>query len=688
MKKEIIINATANEVRIALTEDNQLAELYVETPERERMVGDIYLGRVARVMPGIRAAFIDLGHKQDAFLHFSDIGSTFKDYSTLLDDEDTEVDTDDDSDDESPSSEGADANKPVSTPAQTANQSPPQSNYQSRNNDQRRNYQQRSEGDRQPPPPNLVSGQDIIVQVTKEPVGKKGVRVTSEVSLPGRFLVLLPFDGKIGVSKKMNNFKEKRRLRRIVKSILPEGFGVIIRTVAQDKDEAILKQDLQGLIDTWREIEKAVKTEKPPALLYKDMKTTSSVIRDLFTENVDRVLIDSKKLFKEIRLYVKDISPHLLDKIELYKDQEPIFDQFGIEKEIAACLSRKVWLKSGGYIIVEQTEAMVVVDVNSGRYAAKREQEQNSLRTNLEAAREICRQLRLRDIGGIIVIDFIDLEDERNKKKVYDELRKEFRKDRARVTVLPMTEFGLAQITRQRNRQNILLSFSEPCPVCGGAGLVQSKSSIVNQIERSIRRFSSESKGFRMVLRVHPSIAMYLREGIISRLTGLMWKFRLHIRIVEDPKLPMGEFQALTVREFKERAEKTETPERSERGERSGRSDRSERQDRSERYSRSDRNDRGDRNDRSDRNERQDRNAKQDRPDRQDRFERRDRDEGTEKTDNAVSTDQSEEQESTAPVERPDQPPRPDRSGTGRTYGGRNNYYSSRDRHNPRSGDR
>ena len=540
MRKEIIINATANEIRIAITEEKRLAELFVETPEKERMVGDIYLGKVAKVMPGIRAAFIDIGLKQDAFLHFSDIGSTLNEYSSLIGDEDSDVDTSEDDGDEEESSSNA---QPTAT--QTAPPPPKVEQAPRERNDHRNNG-------RTSQMPNLTKGQDIIIQITKEPVGKKGVRVTSEVSLPGRFLVLLPFDGKIGISKKIHNFKEKRRLRRIVRSMLPENFGVIVRTVAQEKDEVLIKQDLESLIETWREIEKTVKSEQAPALLYKDMATTSSVIRDLFSDDVERVVTDSKKLFKEIRTYVKLVSPQLVDKIEFYKEREPIFDANGVEKEIATSLSPKVWLKSGGYIIIEKTEAMSVVDVNSGRYAAKREQEQNSLRTNLEAAREVCRQLRLRDIGGIIVVDFIDLEDERNKKKVYDELRKEFRKDRAKVTVLPMTEFGLVQITRQRIRQSILHSFSEPCPVCGGAGLVQSKSSIVNQIERWIRRFKSESKEFRLILKIHPSIASYLKEGGISRLTKIMFKFFVRIKLEEDSKLPLGEFHFISKKQGKE----------------------------------------------------------------------------------------------------------------------------------------
>lgn len=289
-----------------------------------------------------------------------------------------------------------------------------------------------------------------------------------------------------------------------------------------------------------------MKAEKAPALLYKDLSMTSSVMRDLFTSDVTRVVTDSRKLYREVRAYLKGVAPPLVDKIEFYKGKEPIFDVFNIEKETEQTLSRKVWLKNGGYIIIEHTEAMVVIDVNSGRYAAKREQELNSLRTNLEAARETARQIRLRDIGGIIVIDFIDLEDEKNKKKVYDELKKEFRKDRAKSTILPMTEFGLVQITRQRIRQSLLHTLSEPCPMCAGTGLVQSKSTIVTQIERWIRRFKSESREFRLVLTVHPLIADYLTERTISRLTRLMLRYFVRIKLVSDQSLSVDDFKFLS----------------------------------------------------------------------------------------------------------------------------------------------
>jgi ribonuclease G len=539
MKKDIIINSTANEHRIAILEDGKLAELFVETPGRERNVGDIYLGKVAKVMPGIRAAFIDIGLQQDAFLHFSDVGH-IEEYSSLFDEEDDE-------DDETPEPVNGDA-QPVAVPSngngETTTQTPVKSEQES--------GRRRGRDSRQDAPVNLQKGQDILVQITKEPVGKKGVRVRSAISMPGRFLVLLPFDGKVGVSKKVSNFKEKRRLRKLVRSFLPEGFGAIIRTVAEGKDEEMIKQDLEELIKSWNAIEKGVKAEKPPALIYKDMNTTSSVIRDLFSDSVEHVVMDDKKLFKEVKSYVQWMSPDMLDRVEYYSQKEPIFDKYGVEKDIQSLLSKKVWLKSGGYLFIEKTEAMTVIDVNSGRYAAKKEQEQNSLRTNLEAAREVCRQLRLRDNGGLVVIDFIDLEDEKNKKKIYDEMKKELRKDRAKVTVLPMTEFGLVQITRQRIRQSVHLSFSEACPTCGGTGLIQSKTTTINQIERWIKRFKSESREFRLELRLNPTIAEYLSQGTISRMTKIQFKFFVKVKMIPDAALALDEFKFMSVRQKKD----------------------------------------------------------------------------------------------------------------------------------------
>jgi len=546
MKKEIVINETADQIRVAITEDGRLAEIFVDSPGKERMVGDIYLGKVARVMSGIRAAFIDIGHKQDAFLHFSDVDPNIDEYSSLIGEEDSEIDDEDDDDDEVsavPAQPGQ--------PAAAEGKVPPGGPHNG----------SRPQGGRQraPRPPqreiHLDRGKSIIVQVTKEPVGKKGVRVTSKVSLPGRYLVLLPFDGRIGVSKKLYNFREKKRLRRIVRSMLPEGFGVIIRTVAEGKEEELLKNDLGQLIKTWREIEKTVKNDQPPILLYKDLSTVSSVIRDLFNNDVQRVITDSRRLYKEITTYVKWFAPNLVDKIEFYRGKQPIFDVFGVAKDMQDSLGRRVALKTGGYIVIDVTEAMTVIDVNSGRYAANKEQEQNSLRTNIEASREIIRQLRLRDIGGIIVIDFIDLDDERNKRKVYDELRREFRRDRAKATILPMTEFGLVQITRQRIRQSIMQSFSETCPVCAGTGIVQSRATVLTDVSGWLGRFKSEGHGRRLKLVVHPYIASYLKEGKPSHLFNLEWKNKLIIKLEPDSKVPVGSFKIFSISEKRDLTE-------------------------------------------------------------------------------------------------------------------------------------
>jgi ribonuclease G len=538
MKKEIVINSTASEHRIAILEDGKLAELFVETPGKDRNVGDVYLGRIAKVMPGIRAAFVDVGMAQDAFLHFSDVGS-MDDYNALFEEDD---------DDEGEEKKNETVSAAVAETAGGTNGAPPQGDTAAPH-DHRRDQHRRIPTAQEI---NLQKGQDILVQITKEPVGKKGVRVRSAISLPGRFLVLIPFDGKVGVSKKLSNFKEKRRLRKVVRSLLPKGFGAIIRTVAEGKSDELLKQDLDELIKTWETIEKSVKNEQAPALIYKDMNTTSSVIRDLFQDAVERVVMDEKKLFKETRAYIQWMSPDLLNRLEYYKEREPIFDKYGIEKDIQSLFSKKLWLKSGGYLFIEKTEAMTVVDVNSGRYAAKREQELNSLRTNLEASREICRQLRLRDIGGLVVVDFIDLEDEKNRKKVYDEMKKEMRRDRAKITVLPMTEFGLVQITRQRIRQSVMMNFSEACPTCGGTGLVQSKESTVNQIERWIKRFKSEKREFRLELQVNPAIAEYLLQGTISRLTKLQFKFFVKLKLVSETTMAADEFKFVSFKQKKD----------------------------------------------------------------------------------------------------------------------------------------
>ncbi len=501
MQKEIIINVTDSQHRIAIVEDGRLVELFVENDDRERMVGDIYLGKVAKIMPGIKACFIDIGLEQDAFLHFSDIIDKYKDAHRV--EPETEREND-----------------------------PPQK----KNGTERR---RRKNLDFQV---NLTKGQELLVQVFKEPVGTKGVRVTTEIALPGRFVVLVPKDNDIGVSRKIGNFKEKRRLKRLAQSVVPSGYGCIIRTVASGIDEEVLRADIDALVQTWREVEGTVRKSTAPALIHKDMNASSSVIRDLYSDQVSNVTVDSRKLYREFRSYVNLVAPKSVDAINFHAGKEPIFDKFGIEKQIEQSLSRKVWLKSGGYIIIEHTEAMKVIDVNSGRYAAKSEQEQNSLKTNLEAVKEIARQIRLRDLGGIIVIDFIDVDFDENKKKVYEEMRREMRKDRAKYTVLPLSEFGLMQITRQRIRESVQLFTSESCPTCNGIGRVSSQSAVYIQIERWLKRFRNQSRDLRLALHIHPKMAGYLMEGGIPRLTKLMMKYFVQIKLIQDPALAVDEY--------------------------------------------------------------------------------------------------------------------------------------------------
>ncbi len=510
MVKEIIINSTSTQTRVAITEDGSLVDFFVDHPENRRTVGDIYLGRVARVLPGIRAAFIDIGMKHDAFLHFSDIGDRTQQLQAMIGEEAADIE---EVEETSPDS-GATTNS-------------------GRNGSNR-------------PIPKLRKGQDILVQITKEPVANKGVRVTSSISLPGRFCVLLPFDNKIGVSKKITDYREKKRLRYIARGIIPENYGLIIRTVAQKQSEESLKDDLKSLMKTWSEIESSVKTEKPPSLIYQDLNTTVSVIRDLFNSDVSKVFIDSKKLYKQINSYLRVVQPAIAEKVEPYKTSDGIFDDFKIEEQIKTLMGRRVHLPSGGYLIIEHTEAMVVIDVNSGRYARSKEQELNSLKTDLEAAREVCRQLRLRDIGGIIVIDFIDLEEDKNRKKVYDELKKEFRRDRAKVAILPMTDFGLIQITRQRIRQNIDQAIKEVCPSCLGTGQLTKGSHLVYDLESWLKKFKRNSKERSLIIKCHPSTAANLREGKIKSLTKFQIKYFTRLKIEETVSVKPGKFKFIS----------------------------------------------------------------------------------------------------------------------------------------------
>ncbi len=515
MNKEIIISSSTSQNHVAITEEGNLVDFFVDHPEKRRMVGDVYKGKVARVLPGIRAAFIDIGMKHDAFLHFSDIGERTEALQDLL------VEDDDGDETDRPAGEEVQAHQTETTQPV----------------EQKAGHDREKQDQRERQVPKLHKGEEILIQIIKEPVKDKGVRVTSSISIPGRFCVLLPLDNKIGVSKKIMDFRERKRLRRIARGIIPSNCGLIIRTAAKDQSEESLSGDLRYLVKIWEDMQEEARKLDPPALLYKDLSTTISVIRDLFTPDVSKVFVDSKKLLKEIKNYVQFIQPALLERIELYKQDEPIFQAFKIDQQIKVLMGRKVPLPSGGHIVIEHTEAMVVIDVNSGRYAAKKDQELNSLKTDLEASREIVRQLRLRDIGGLIVVDFIDLEDDKNRKKIYDELKKEFKKDRAKIAMLPMTEFGLMQITRERVRENIMQSMNEACPYCGGTGLLTKKSNMIHEIEHWVKRYKMEGLGGPLILKVHPSLGSKLKEGFISTILKIKMKYFIRLKLVEEENI-------------------------------------------------------------------------------------------------------------------------------------------------------
>ena len=504
MKNQIIIHSSGNQNRIALLENGELAQLFIESEENQRTVGNIYVARVHKVMSGIRAAFIDMGTPKDAFLHFSDAGDHLDEYISML-------------------------NGPKAIPKhmhQTLSKKEEMTN-----------------SDRQVLAGKLLkTGQKLLVQIVKEPIGSKGPRVSTDITIAGRFLVLIPMGDYIAVSKRINNYKERRRLKGILNGMVPDGFGVIVRTVAQNQEQEAIEEDLHTVLKKWETLAERLEDAEPPSLLYNDLDMTESLIRDLFAKNYDRVLVDDPKMFKQIKSYVQQIAPQMMPNVELFKGKEHIFDHVGVSEDVNSIFNPRVRMKMGGYLIFEQTEAMYVVDVNSGPYAAKQKQEDNSLKTNLEAAREIAKQLRLRDIGGIIVVDFIDLKDEKNRKKIYDELKKEFRKDPAKTNIIGMSDFGLIQITRQRIRPSVINSVSNVCPMCGGSGNVVTQDTILTDIESWISKFK-HSTGYRAIdLYVNPYLKSYLTKGLFSTQWKWMTKYHVRVSLVGDDKISLNEF--------------------------------------------------------------------------------------------------------------------------------------------------
>ncbi|MGB0131450.1 Rne/Rng family ribonuclease [Chlorobium sp.] len=545
MNKQLLMNKIGDEIQVALVEEGRLAELTIERPESRRSIGDIYLGRVHKVVEGLKAAFVDIGQKSDGFLHFSDVGTTSEDYRALIeDDDDDEAGVGEDGEGEGGEMpEIADAPEPsvVSAPVrpQQRNGGRKVQATEEEKAEKRQSYTQMIAG-------KLKPNDSILVQVIKEPISSKGSRLTSDITIAGRFMVLLPFGGgQVAVSRRVVVRKERARLKKLVRSMLPEGFGAIIRTVAEHQEESLLKQDLEKLLAKWVQIEEKLKDAAPPQLIFKEDTIISSVLRDSLTSDVTEIVANSPVIYKETLNYIQWAAPEMEKNVSLYQGKLPLFEGYNIAKDVESIFSRKVWLKSGGYIIIEHTEAMVVVDVNSGRYAAKREQEENSLKTNLEAAREIVRQLRLRDIGGIIVVDFIDMLDPKNSKKVYDAMKTELRNDRAKSNILPMSDFGIMQITRERIRPSLMQRMGDQCPACGGTGVVQARFTTINQVERWLRKYAlQQSMKFQQLdLYVSPTVAEPLKNTEMK--TELKWflQHMVFVRVKQDESLRSDDFR-------------------------------------------------------------------------------------------------------------------------------------------------
>lgn len=495
MNKELVINVTSNEITIALLEDKQLVELNKEKCKTGFSVGDIYLGKVRKIMPGLNAAFVNIGYEKDAFIHYLDLGAQFNTLHKY-------------------------------TASLAANKRTP-----------------RFENLKMEPAIGkagkigacIATGQPIIVQIAKEAISTKGPRLTSDISLAGRHVVLIPFSNKVSVSQKIRFVEERKRLKRIADQTLPRNYGVIIRTAASGKSDEDIITDIQSLIEKWESALKKVRQSEPPALLLNEMNRATTIIRDLLNGSFSAIHIDDKAMYEEVREYIRQIAPEKEKIVKFYRGNVPIFDNFDISRQIQGLFAKYVSLKKGAYLIIEHTEALNVIDVNSGNRAkVDDDQERTAMNVNLAAAEEIARQLRLRDMGGIIVIDFIDLHKGENRQALYEHMQKLMAGDRARHTILPLSKFGLMQITRQRVRPEAINEVSEVCPTCNGTGTITPTAIIDQQIENQIAYFVAERGVRHIKLRVSPIVAAYLKSGILSLRTKWSLRYRCTIKIVSD----------------------------------------------------------------------------------------------------------------------------------------------------------
>lgn len=506
MNLELVVNVKANEVEIAFLKDKVLTELHKEKGGHDFTVGDIYLGKVHRVIPSLNAAFVDVGYEKDAFLHYLDLGPQYKSLNKYvkrtLAGKQPSADLSD-----FPLEEDIDKNGKIN---------------------------------------DVVSGsQHILVQVAKEPISSKGPRLTSELTLAGRYMVLVPFGEKISLSQRIKNQEERTRLRRLMQSIKPKHFGVIVRTVAENKKVAELDADLQDLHTRWKRIHENLKTAKPPKRVLGELNRTSTVLRDLLSANFTKIHVNDNDIAEEIKEYLRKVAP-TQEKIVKVAHQEDLFDTLGVNRQIKAAFGKQVNLKSGAYLIIEHTEAMHVIDVNSGsRKGGDRGQEQNALETNLECAEEIARILRLRDMGGIIAVDFIDMHSRAHQKQLYEKLKDALKDDKAKHNVLPPSKFGVVEITRQRVREVTDITTEEDCPCCEGTGKIQASILITDQIENNLRYMAEEQNHKKLTLKVHPFLAAFLKSGLVSQRMRWSMKYKVSLKVLADNDFPYLKYKFL-----------------------------------------------------------------------------------------------------------------------------------------------
>lgn len=508
MNNELIINSTSGEVVTAVLGDKRLSELVREKNDAQFSVGDIYLGKVSKIASSLNAAFINVGYQKDAFLHYYDLGpqfATLNQYTKGV-----------------MSEKVRHASLMYFKPLPDISKSGKISEM-------------------------IQTGQNVLVQIAKEPISSKGPRITAQITLAGRFVVLIPFADKIAVSQKIKTAQERERLKKLMDSIKPKGFGLIVRTVAEDKSVEELQADLQNLVKKWEECFNNLKTAKPPQKVLGELGRTSIVIRDLVNTSFSNIWVNDAELFAEVKDYVHTIAPEKEEIVKLYKGPTPIFDHFGVEKQIKATFGKTVNMPSGAYLIIEHTEALHVIDVNSGtKIKSKNDQETNALEVNMDAAQEIARQLRLRDLGGIIVVDFIDMYNQENRKKLYSKLLELMKTDRAKHHILPPSKFGLVQITRERVRPQTVINTMERCPTCGGTGEVESPLLLIDKIENTIRYILKEQNEKSITLLLHPFIYAYLNQGFPSLKMRWKYRYKKKIKIVALDSLQFLEFKVLS----------------------------------------------------------------------------------------------------------------------------------------------